>query len=143
MNRTKRAENLQANFPTIQPGDLIQSHRAGKIHHWTCGHRASSSSVVDIQEMSREEAVAKFGSQLCGFCFPEVMENVTPAPKQEEPEDDICPGSGTRNWINGNYPEVWRPGGFKLKGTCKHCGQVVPPATNKNPRIRKHKLPNQ
>ena len=142
MNRNKRIAQLQELFPALKAGDLLQSHQGGKIHHWTCGHRSRAVSVVEgIDGMTRQQAIEKFGSSLCGFCFPEIMEGTAPAPKPKAQDDDICPGSGTRNWINGSFPEVWRPGGYNLKGTCKHCGQVVRPASNMNPKIRKHKLP--
>ena len=121
-------------------GVLVQSRNGGNIHWAGCGHRSLYiASLDETADMTREDAVAKYGANLCAFCFPEVSElkkNLQSVPARE---DGTCSGSGTRDWRNGMLPENW---GLHTGngGTCGHCGEYASSASRHSPYIRKHKV---
>jgi hypothetical protein len=126
------------NSPTGYP--LFQSRNGGKIHFQHCGQRSIyAGPVKGTETMTREEIVAKYGTDLCRYCFPEIDEIAPVAPVVEAPAaDEYCTGSGTRDWANGtSHPERW--GRRSNGGKCGHCGEWAGTASQYNPSIRKHK----
>ena len=120
---------------------LLQSRNGGKIHFQGCGQRSIYARPVrGTAEMTREAVVAKYGTDLCRHCFPEVDAIAPAAPVVEAPAaDEYCSGSGTRDWANGtDYPERW--GRRSNGGKCGHCGEGVATMSPYNPSIRKHKV---
>jgi len=116
---------------------LVQTHNGGKIHDPGCGHRSYSINyIVGSESMTREQVVAKYGTDLCRFCFPEVNEIAAAAPAPAPaPAKTYRPASGTRDW---KFGEPERKTYFSPGGTCGHCGKWVGQTSRYNPTIRKH-----
>lgn len=101
----------------------------------TCNHRGRPTRFSWLPELSSKteaDAVESQGARLCSTCFPTAPVEWTNHWELEEARKlaASCPGSGTRDWIEGSVTKS------RKYAKCQHCGELV--SLTPSNKFRKH-----
>lgn len=113
-------------------------HIHASMHCRTCNRGASMTVfewLPELSGLSEADAVAEHGAVLCSACFPSAPVEWTVGGRSSE--DDVCPGSGTHDYVPGSERRGFRSGNG---GRCQHCGEWAGQASAYNSVMRKHRV---
>lgn len=114
----------------VVPGGHIHS----SMQCSTCNKNGSPTKfgwMPQLSGLTEEDAVKEKGAILCTVCFPTApVEWTLYKEGEQEKEDNTCPGSGTRDYSEKNKYNYMK---------CNHCNEWVPPRSQYNMSMRKHK----
>lgn len=94
--------------------------------------------LPELSGLDAKDAVEQYGEILCSHCFPDapVAWTLKKQGQSDAANDDICPGSGTGEMVEGTQNRR----GYAV---CQHCDEMVAPRSKYDWSVmRKHKVKN-
>ena len=92
--------------------------------------------LPELSGLDAKDAVEQYGEILCSHCFPDapVAWTLKKQGQSDAADDDICPGSGTGETVEGTQNRR----GYAV---CQHCNEMVAPRSKYDWSVmRKHKV---
>lgn len=92
--------------------------------------------LPELSGLDAKDAVEQYGEILCSHCFPDapVAWTLKKQGQSDAADDDICPGSGTGEMVEGTQNRR----GYAV---CQHCDEMVAPRSKYDWSVmRKHKV---